>query len=962
MSHPVYLAIDAIIGSVQFDLEQLGPYGFQDLAAALAVAKFGPQVQVLGPGRDGGRDMYSRSPLIWKGSDDAPGEVWDGYTVFQAKHKQRIDSVPRRNAEWLWTQVKGELEKWADPASARGAVPNYLVIITNVQLTPTPQTGGEALINKSIAAFQRSFDDDSRDVNADSARRRLAKKARLGRIKAWRIWDGNQVDALLRIQDGVRRSFTAFLTVPDVFAHLEQFTDKLPLGELGPGLQRHARLALVGDRAIYFDEAGSGDGTGTPIDQIAVDLPLTPGADGVSRTVLGYVLDRGEHVLKPSLGLHEGPRHIVIAGGPGNGKTTMSKFLVQVYRAALLEGGSSLGTEHQLVIEATKATLEKLKRPGLPKHRRWPMRIDLAEYAKEDGLSADSTLLRWIAHKVTQRLNVGAVGAGALDSWMRQWPWFLVLDGLDEVTEPTTRKRLINQVTEFVSEAQGDNCDVLVVVTTRPMGYVENIAPAQFERVDLGRLSPEEAVSYGIVATQVRLKDDIDKIDRISKELRRAAKNEALRNLMQTPLQVLIMTIIVEGAGRVSPDRYSLFWGYYETVFRRERSKPTTYARLLQENGSHILDLHQRVGFELQKTSETSDGATATISRDRLKHIAWNVLKEAGFQPSTADATLLETIVVAATHRLVLLAPHGDEGLGFDVRSLQELMTARYVATGPLSTVIERLRVAAPSPHWRNVWLFVAGQLFADPQSHQHEELVSLVEDVDQDAAERLGSICPIGPALALDLVDDGMARAHPRFFDRLLARGFELLGMPDLPDPLAVARALIRAADVSDRTRGLVADALRDALSGGEVSRATTTSVQAHLSAAGREAGVGPRAAALGAVGRKPARISLADDEIPWSAYGEVIAELAPTQPRQAELLADADAAIRNLHATGNSTEADTTDIERGLIDTEVAVILEMALQPIATAAPRLVALLRDEVLPSVYRAPIGDVLSPPV
>jgi hypothetical protein len=942
---------------VQHNLEQLGPYGFQDLAAALAIAQFGPQVQALGPGRDGGRDMYCRSPMIWKGSEGVTGEVWDGYTVFQVKQKQRIDSEPRRNAEWLWAEIKGELESWADPSANRGTVPNYFVFVTNVALTPTPEVGGEALVNKSIEAFLHSFDDGTRDVGDDGTRRRLEKKARMGRIRRWRVWDGNQIDALLSVHDGVRRSFRAFLTVPDVFAHLGQFTDKLPLDELGPGLQRHARSALVGDRAVYFDEAGSGDATGTPIDQIAIDLPLTPGADGGRRTVLGHVLDRGEHVLKPKLGLHVGPRHVLIAGGPGNGKTTMSKFLVQVYRAALLDGGSDLGPEHRAVISATEATLRQLRRPGLPKHRRWPMRIDLAEYAKEQGLSEDSTLLRWIAHKVSKRSNVGAVTAGALDSWMRQWPWLLILDGLDEVTEPTMRKRLINQVAEFVSDAEGDNCDMLVVVTTRPMGYVENIAPNQFERVDLGRLSPAEAVAYGIRATQVRLRDDAEKIDRISNDLRRAANNEALRNLMQTPLQVLIMTIIVEGAGRLSPDRYSLFWGYYETVFRRERSKQNPFARLLQDNGTHILDLHQRVGFELQHASETSDGATATISQDELKAIAWNVLKDAGFQPSTADATLLDTIVVAATHRLVLLAPHGDDGLGFDVRSLQELMAARHLATGPLDAIVQRLRVTAPSPHWRNVWLFVAGQLFADPQAHQHEALVALVEGIDQDAAARLGSVCPIGPSLALDLIDDGMARAQPRFFNRLLARGFEMLAMPDIPDPLAVARALVRAANVSDRTRGVIADALRDGLGGTAVARATTTRVQGLLRTAGREAGVGARANGLSAIRGKPVRSSLPPVDESWAAYREVISGLAPIQVSQAATLDEADAAIRALHEAGNSG-VDTTKIEDGLLDDEVAAILEMAIQQVAAAEPRLVAQLRDDVLPLVYRAPIGELL----
>jgi hypothetical protein len=47
---------------VKYDLQQLGPTGFEDVAAALAVATFGAGVQVMGGGRDGGRDMYYRGP------------------------------------------------------------------------------------------------------------------------------------------------------------------------------------------------------------------------------------------------------------------------------------------------------------------------------------------------------------------------------------------------------------------------------------------------------------------------------------------------------------------------------------------------------------------------------------------------------------------------------------------------------------------------------------------------------------------------------------------------------------------------------------------------------------------------------------------------------------------------------------------------------------------------------------
>ena len=945
---------------MQHDLEKLGPFGFQDLAAALAVAVCGRHVQVLGSGRDGGRDMFCKGTILWSASDDAKAEVWDGYTVFQVKHKERLAAQPSANMSWLWKHVKAELDKWADPDSGRGQVPDYLVIVSNVPLTPVPKTGGLAQLDKSIKSYIQDLSNSTRDINDAATERRKVKQQRMARLRSWRIWDGNQIDGLVTAYEGIRRAFGAFLTAPDVFAHLADFTDKLPLGELESGLHRQARMALMGDRSIYFDDAGSGDGAGTPIEEVAIDLPITPDSDGKHRTVFGYVLDRGERVLKPRLNLHTGPKHIVVAGGPGNGKTTMSKFLVQVYRAALLENGSDLGTDHRAVIDATAQAVRGMGRDGLPKHRRWPIRIDLAEYAEEQGLSEDSTLLRWIALKVSKRLNLGAVSAGALDSWMKQWPWFLVLDGLDEVTEPRIRKRLIAQITEFVSEADGDNCDLLVVVTTRPTGYVENIAPTQFERVDLSRLEVDQAVRYGIRATRVRLGDDTDKIDRITAQLRRAAETESLRNLMQTPLQVLIMTIIVEGAGRLAPDRYSLFWGYYETVLKRERAKPMAFAQLLQEYSPHILDLHQRVGFELQVRSEESDGSMAAMRPDELRSVAWQVLREAGFHPSDTDSGLLDQIVAAATHRLVLLAPRGEEGLGFDVRSLQELMAARFLVTGPLDTAIARLKITAASPHWRNAWVFAAGSLFSEPQQHQHEALVSLVERIDDDAASRLGRVFPIGPTLALDLIDDGMARTQPRFHDRLLRVAFTILHAPFPPDPLAVARVLVRAADFNDRTRSLIADALRNALGADRVTRRTTTQIQALLERAGHEAGAGLHARTLAAVraGAPQTAISVPSPEEQWQQYKHTLVDLPATE-EVADKVNNADESLNRLRA-GAAVDDESRPILDALADPEAAEVFEMALQEITAHDPELLVVLRDGVLPAVHRALVGDILKP--
>ena len=935
------------------NLEQLGPTGFQDLAASLAVASFGSGVQVMGAGRDGGRDLYHRGSLIWKPTQDQPGEVWEGYTVLQVKHMAAPSSRHQENAAWLWGQVRRELDAWGDPEGDRNPVPDFLIIITNVTLTPFPVVGGHDVLDTNIAAYLGHLEDDRRDVDEKATEKRKARLARLKRIQKVRVWDGTQIHALLKAHPGVRNAFPGFLTAGDVFAALAQFTDNIPLKDLEAGLREHAKTTLMGEGFIYFDEAGSGDVRGIPVHDVAIDLPVTF-ASGTRRTsVVKYVLDRAEHVLMPGVTTQQAPRHLIVTGAPGNGKTTISKFLVQVFRAAMLNGAEDLGEGHRDVIRGTAEALKRFGRK-LPKHRRWPMRIDLAKYAQEGGLSDDSTLLRWIAHKVSRRSNAGEVTPWALKAWMQRWPWLLVLDGLDEVTEPAVRKRLIERVTEFVNDADAYRCDVLVVLTTRPVGYTENIAPAHFERIDLDYLELGEAVRYGELATRVRLRTDIDRIERVRTRLHKAAEDEALQNLLRTPLQVLILTIIIDGAGQLAPDRYSLFRGYYDTVFRRERDKPAGLHQMLQEHGQQIQQLHERVGFELQVRSEAGDRAYATLTPEELRNIAWQVLDEAGFKPSGKDASLLEKIFDAATTRLVLIAPRGTDGYGFDVRSLQELMAGMYLTTGPLDGVLRRLRASAASPFWRNTWLFAAGQLFSTPQPHQHEALVSLVETIDDNADDRLGAIVPVGPRLALDIIDDGMARSYPKWRDRLVTHAMKVLSEPNLPDLPLVTTYLLRFASTGDDQRATVAEGLRDALGGAPAARETATSLQQLVPAIVTKIRAHPNVRGLANVRKRPDAALPPESVNGWEDFDFEIAT-NPCVEEEARLLHNGADALRHISVEA-VREEDVTAIQRALEIGPVATGLAEALTHVIGHERKLVENLRDGVLPVVHRRPIGE------
>jgi len=957
---------------VTYDLEQLGSSGFQDLAASLAVSVFGPSVQVMGAGRDGGRDMYLEGSCTWTelhagDHDDRDGghqhdanrvrsETWTGYTVFQVKQKAVLAARPQDNAAWLWSEVRKELDSWVKPSAGRDRTPNQLVFITNIALTPTPGSGGHDYLLQKIAEYGASLADPSRDVDDHGAARRQRLR-RLRRIDKIRFWDRNKLTALLNLHGGVRKAFKGLMSVPDVLSDLAALSDALPANELEDGLRRHARSALLSDGRLYFAEAG-GDSSSVQVHDVAVDLPVLavedPAEDRVSpevparRSLINLVLDQADHVLKPAVTTQQSPRHLILTGDPGNGKTTISRLLTQAYRAALLREASNLGADHHMVVDGTVRALSRFGRT-LPRHPRWPIRIDLAEYAEERGHLIDDTLIRWVAEKVNASSNTGTVTPRAMATWQSEWPWFVVLDGLDEVTEPSVRATVIERVVSFVNEAEGDNCDVFVLLTTRPFGYIENISPAQFRTLSLADLTPAEAISYGTAVTNLRLRDDEERRVVVIKQLSEAAESESFRHLLRTPLQVLILTIIIDSsAGNLAPDRFSLFWSYYNTVFNRERNKRTTLRGLLRDHRPQITKLHERVGYELQRRSEDGGRAFSALTEDELRRIIRDILADAGHKSGEGDNDLLERLFTAATQRLVLIAPRGQHGFGFDVRPLQELSAALHITNGEFDDVAERLRLIAASPHWRNTWIFAAGRIFAQDQDHLLPRIVELVETLDVAAPRRLGRVAPIGPRLALDLIDDGMARSWPLHSNRLLGVGLTVLNEPHPPDLSAIARVLVRYSDNGQAQRTAVAAGIRALLAGPTTTRTTVERMQdQEVKAAEIQVNVRPIARGLWAVRKEPASHLAPDPAADWSEFAAEI-DTAPVEGAARDILQRAVAVVRG---GGLTTLQGQEAIRCALSTMEIATALESALVHVLGANPSMFMMLRDRVLPDVYR-----------
>lgn len=939
-----------------YDLQRLGGVGFQEVVSALAIKVLGAHVRPMGRGKDGGRDMLvSNGVIAWSSDDPHPdAETWTGTTVFQVKHKETLEGT-QKDASTFWQSIHKELNAWADSESSRGEVPDYLVFATNIRLTPVPGGGGFDWVNARIQEFLDGLNDETTEAPLEKSRqeaardRRHARRDRMAKLRKWRLWDGNQINGLLDAHEGVRRAFDAFLTAGDVLAQLSMISTNVTQAQLGLALRDHARTRLLAARRVHFDEAG-GETKGVPVEEVAIDLPVLVGDPATSDRVIGYVLDRGERILKPSLTTIQKPRHLVITGAPGNGKSTVAKFLTHAYRTTFVGEDVDLGEEHLKTAQRTKTALRQMG-VRAPANRRWPVNIDLAQFALRQAVDSGYSLVRWIAESLTAQTASKDIPRWELKTWLKRWPSFIVLDGLDEVTEPAVRQTLVNNIEAFVADAETEDCDMLVVVTTRPTGYRDEMPPSMFERIDLADLTVDDALRYGRLVTRVRVPDDNERRDGVIALLESAALDENLKHLLRTPLQTLIMSIIAESSGNFSPSRFKLFWGYYQTIEQREQKKTFAYGRLLRDHAPQVLALHLRVGLLLQQQAETAAGTDAVLSREELEDVAWRVLADAGFEPSTTGRELLEKVLTAATNRLVLLVPRPGGGYGFDVRSLQELMAAYALTTGTLEETLPRLRRIGASPHWRNTLLFALGRYFSEPQPHQKQEAMNLVLKLDEKAPERLGSVFPVGPNVAMEVVDDGMV-SEPRYLHPLITHAMKALEEPEGYERHSYPRMLMSVAATSDTVRAIVADRLRDALGGPPVARQNAEEVQQAITDIGHATGA--RAAVLGLAGvrRDATKAHPVEPVADWDAFANTLQQYS--EPETGDVLGQVGSVLQAVQAAKGFRDRQLDDLVDLLANPDNAFILDDALHHIAAGSPLLMAILRHDLVPGLWRRPV--------
>src|SRR5262249_47439634 len=144
------------------------------------------------------------------------------------------------------------------------------------------------------------------------------------------------------------------------------------------------------------------------------------------------------------------------------------------------------------------------------------------------------------------------------------------LDGLDEVPASANREDVLERIRDFRVDLTTEEVDVLVIATSRPQGYNDDFSPRLYHHLYLLPLSPHAALKYASKLTNIGFGQDPQRRDKVISRIQRAANTQATARLMQSPLQVTIMTLLVDRMGQPPQERWALFNEYYNVIYQRE--------------------------------------------------------------------------------------------------------------------------------------------------------------------------------------------------------------------------------------------------------------------------------------------------------------------------------------------------------------------------------------------------------
>jgi formylglycine-generating enzyme required for sulfatase activity len=323
---------------------------------------------------------------------------------------------------------------------------------------------------------------------------------------------------------------------------------------------------------------------------------------------LAFGLD--EVFVAPSLEIiavpEEGGR--ASADPPERGSLSAEDLLLEVdkYRRVMLQ--ASAGTGKSLLF---RWLARSAARSG------WtPFLLKAREWEKGDGSDRVGRFTEFVVGEVTALIRGKPTDAvmklRIRDQLRKRERQIYLLDGLDEVLDPTEREDLWECWEAFMGDAR------LGIVTLRPEGIVDGIERSRYLQLGLSALTAEALelmASRWAQALHLKASETfVSEIRKIEGEGLPTGIEPGIARVLVNPMWVMIAAQVWRATGRLPGSRYALFEEYAVALLRREHD-PRGGTLQLPEEVQREIRFAARVAREVWLVSRgsASDGDSAEV-------------------------------------------------------------------------------------------------------------------------------------------------------------------------------------------------------------------------------------------------------------------------------------------------------------------------------------------------------------
>lgn len=777
---------------MEYYFDEIDPVKFQRIVNTILVARYGEDAR-LTPlrGQDGGRDGETApgnpyfefqvvdSSRAFQGSFRPPRV---GRHLFQVKHHRTSEGQLTEARRVVIAEFAKELKNNIISRKGKEQV-NYFFLVTNV--------------TSSKDAMEK----------IDQVRSRLLKN--ISHLHA-DVWWKESVTAFLDSMPSVWSSF------PEIFAGCTlPFLGRV-VSQSSEGVPRAIRIAIshqykqdkrVKFRQIELEKTLAKLFVDLDIDmqdlpwesqqelldaQFRSDQHIDEGPGGVAMMGLG----RSHAVPVSALGmlLHDDKhaifRKVVLQGGPGQGKSTITQMATQIYRQQIL-------ADDQIDPESRWSPPEKL---------RLPFRIELRKLAEWLNSNPEGSIESYLSMVIAEDSGGNTINVNDIQTAVEDSPVLLVFDGLDEIGSDKLRDDVLKTIMECIDRFENNlKADLRVIVTTRPPALAGRTGILSgFERLSLAPMEKSRIDEYITRWLSVQIQENDEKV-RIRESYERRQYEPHVQALARNPMQLSVLLQFIRLKGEAFPDRRAeLYREYFQIVIDRDVEKSPQ----LRKNRLVIQAIHEFIGYKIHALTEVNQ-ADRTLDRARLIDMVREWMKDRGDKPEMAHQ-----FFKLGEERFGLVVASSGEGeetrYGYEIQPIQEYFAAAYISNQMIeSGAHDTFESMIRRPYWREVALFLAGLR----RPNEKADLILRARNIDQ---ERQVGWRQDGRAIILQLLQEGVFSEPPYVYSQALEFMLDLLDARKLKvqrEPSGFLRILEALMDrhSSDQHRERVVGLLRD-------------------------------------------------------------------------------------------------------------------------------------------------------